>query len=128
MNKRILVIDDDQAIRKAFLLALDDTDYTVDVAESGIVGLEKINNREYYLIFLDLKMPVMNGVETLRQIRQHYPKLLVYIVTAFHQEFFHDLKPLAHVGIGFELLSKPVGIEQIVEVADAALKTVGVYK
>ena len=122
MNKNILVIDDDQAIRKAFLLALHDTDYIVDVAESGIVGLEKINNRQYFLVFLDLKMPEMNGVETLRQIRKINPELLVYIVTAFHQEFFNDLKPLASAGIGFELLSKPVGIEQIVEVADAALK------
>ena len=121
---KILVIDDDLAVRKAFLLALEDTSYAVDTAESGEIGLDKLKEIQFGLIFLDLKMPGMNGVETLRKIREIKPKLIVYIVTAFHQEYLAELKPLAKLGIGFELLSKPVGNDQIVEVADSVLAAI----
>ncbi len=124
MYKRILIIDDDQAVRKAFLLALEDTGYAVDTAESGEIGLGKIKEIQFDLIFLDLKMPGMNGVETLRKIREITPQMTVYIVTAFHQEYLAELKPLAKTGIGFELLSKPVGIDQIVEVASSVLEAI----
>ncbi|CDZ76855.1 Mycobacterial persistence regulator A [Legionella massiliensis] len=117
MNKAILAIDDDQAIRKSFVYALEETDFNIEVAESGEIGINKIKTGNYQLVFLDLKMPGMNGVETLKKIRETHPDLTVYIVTAFHPEYFAELKPLSTVGIGFELLNKPVGAEEIIEVA-----------
>ncbi len=67
MGKHILVIDDDEAIRGSFQLALEDTDYNVDTSESAKEGIEKVQSKKYDLIFLDLKMPGRSGIETLRR-------------------------------------------------------------
>ncbi len=62
MSKRILVIDDDLAIRKSFALTLEDAGRQVDTSESGEEGVDKASNTKYDLIFLDLKVPGINSV------------------------------------------------------------------
>jgi CheY-like chemotaxis protein len=119
MNKRILVIDDDEAVRKSFILALEDTGYQVETVESGEKGIEKLGDTGYDLVFLDLKMPGLNGVQTLRKLRQMDPLVPVYIVTAFHKEFFKDLKLLSDDGIAFDLLRKPIGSDEIVQLTES---------
>ena len=121
MNKQILVIDDDAAIRKSFHLALEDTAFKVDSAESGEKGIEMERQVSYDLIFLDLKMPGLNGVETLRKIRENNQEVPVYIITAFHDEYFADLKKIQADRIHFELLAKPLDSGQIVAITQAVL-------
>ena len=120
--KRILEIDDDNAIRKAFALALEDTPYKLDAAESGEKGIEMEQNHKYNLIFLDLKMPGLNGVETLRELRKISKDTPVYIVTAFYKEFLEGLKAVSDDGLNFELLKKPIGGDEIVLVARSVLE------
>ncbi len=127
MTKRILVIDDDLSIRKSFVLALSSMPYDVDTAESGEKGIEMERKSRYDLIFLDLKMPGINGVETLRRLRKTAKETPVYIVTAFHKEFFGELKEAAADGIDFEVLSKPIGIEQITLVTRTALENPEIF-
>ncbi len=122
MSKRILVIDDDEAVRKSFILALEDTAYQVEAVESGEKGIEKVEGDGYSLVFLDLKMPGLNGVQTLRRLRQLNTYVPVYIVTAFHKEFFKDLKMLSEDGIAFDLLRKPIGSDEIVELTESMLR------
>jgi DNA-binding response OmpR family regulator len=121
MSKRILIIDDDLAIRKSFVLALEDTGFLVDTAESGEKGIEMQARDSYQLIFLDLKMPGMNGVETLRKIRANDTEIPVYIITAFHNEFLGELREVQTDGIVFELLRKPLDSAQIVKVTEDIL-------
>ena len=121
-NKRILVIDDNEAIRKSFTLALEDADYSVDTAESGQKGIELAKLTKYDLIFLDLKMPGMNGVDTLRELRKMDPKVPVFILTAFYKEFFGQLKELEEDGIEYEILNKPIGSDQIVFLTKSVLQ------
>jgi len=125
--KRILVIDDDNAVRKAFALALEDTPYKLDGAESGEKGIEMEQNNKYNLIFLDLKMPGINGVETLRRIRKTSRDTPVYIVTAFYKEFFDGLKEIRDEELDFELLNKPIGADNIVMIAKSVLEGPEVY-
>ena len=114
MSERILVIDDEKAARMSFILALKDTGFEVDTAESGEKGLQMKNDAEYDLIFLDLKMPGMNGIETLRQIRKTDKKVPIYIFTAFHKEFLDELKIAQKEMLSFEVLKKPIGADLIV--------------
>lgn len=121
MDRSILVIDDDEAVRKSFILALEETAHRVDTAESGEKGIEKVETTAYDLIFLDLKMPGLNGIQTLRQLRQRDTSVPVYIVTAFHKEFLKDLKLLSDDGIEFDLLRKPIGSDEIVQLTESML-------
>jgi CheY-like chemotaxis protein len=115
MEKKILVIDDDKAIRNSFVLTFEDTDCEVETAESGLQGIEKIKNNRFNLVFLDLKMPQMDGVETLRRIREFNNTLLIYIFTAFHRDFFMELDKAASDGLRFEIVQKPLDSEQLKE-------------
>ena len=121
MEGRILVIDDDEAVRKSFTLALEDSEYHVDTAESGERGIEMQQKEGYGLVFLDLKMPGLSGIETLRELRKVTPDLSIYIVTAFHKEFLSGLQDLKDEGHFFELVRKPIGADEIVEIIKAAL-------
>ncbi len=127
MSKRILVIDDDLAIRKSFALALEDANCQVDTAESGKEGIDKVSNTEYDLIFLDLKMPGINGVETLIRMRDGGYKMPVYIITAFHEEFIDQLRIAADKGYEFEVMQKPIMSEDLVRITEAILQGARAY-
>ena len=61
-------------------------------------------------------MPGINGTEVLKSIRKDNQVIPIYVVTAFHKEFFKDLQAIRQAGMFFDLLDKPVGSEQIVAV------------
>ena len=122
MRKLILVIDDEEAVRKSFLLGLEDSGYEVWTAASGEGGLQRIRERKPDLIYLDLKMPGLGGVETLREIRKSHKDIPVYIVTAFIREFLDQLSLAAKEGIRFELINKPIGSDQILKISRAVLE------
>ena len=121
MSKKVLVIDDEQSVRNAFVLALEDTDCEVDTAKNGAEGVEKFGDGGYDLVFLDLKMPVMDGSTALRRIREVDQSVPVYIVTAFHKEYFDELKEAKRAGAAFELLHKPVSGDDIRLVTETVL-------
>jgi len=124
-SKRILVIDDEEAVRKSFLLALEETGYQVDAAASGEEGVHMWKKDPYDLVFLDLKMPGMNGVETLRALRRMDREVPIYIVTAFYGEFFEQLKDAEKDNIDFEIMRKPIGGDGIRFVAKSILEGPG---
>ena len=107
MNKRILVIDDDTGIRESLFLVLNDAGYQVDTAESGEQGIVKVKRNNYDLIFLDIKMAGMDGIETLQEIRKIGKKIPVYIITAFQREYFRQLEDAKQNGMDFEVIEKP---------------------
>lgn len=119
-QKNILVIDDEAAVRRAFELALEDDDYNVTTVDSGEKGVAEVS-KGYQLVFLDLKMPGMNGVQTLKKIREQFPDLPVYIVTAFHKEFLTELDEVRKLGLTFQLLRKPIGSVEIQALAQSVL-------
>ncbi len=122
MNERILVIDDDSAVRKSFALTLEDVGFQVDMAQSGEEGVDEASNTKYDLIFLDLKMPGINGVETLIRLRDNGHKMPIYIITAFHEEFMDQLRVATTEGYGFEVMQKPIMSEDLVRITEAILE------
>ena len=65
---KILIIDDERSIRNSLKEILDDEGYDVDVAENGQQGIEMVEKEKYDVVFCDIKMPVMDGVETLAKL------------------------------------------------------------
>ena len=77
----ILIVDDDEAIRSAFALALRGAGYRVMVAGDGLEALEVTRRENPALILLDLEMPVVNGWQTLERLRKNGFTQSVIILT-----------------------------------------------
>jgi len=117
MSISILVIDDEEVIRKSFILALEGTGYNVETVESGEKGIEKARETNFDLIFLDLRMPGLDGVETLRELWKIGQTVPIYITTAFYEDFVDQLQSAADDAISFYLLKKPVDGDEIRSIA-----------
>jgi DNA-binding response OmpR family regulator len=122
MSRKILVVDDEESVRKSFLLALETSGYRVDTAPAGEEGVAMFEKESYDLVYLDLKMPGIDGVETLKRIRALNGDVPVYIVTAFHREFFDSLCGARKEDLSFELLRKPVERDQIIRITRGILE------
>jgi CheY-like chemotaxis protein len=120
MLNKILVIDDDPAVRSAFKLILEEDGFAVRAADDGVRGIEMVNAERPDLIFLDLRMPGIDGVETLRRLKAIDNTLNVYIVTAFASDYMDQLKDAHDEGLQFELASKPLSSAQIRNIAQVA--------
>jgi excisionase family DNA binding protein len=80
---RILVIDDDELVTFLFKQTLEDQGHTVVTVGNGATGIQYVKQWDFDLVFLDLKMPGMDGAEVLRQIRGIRPGLPVTIITGY---------------------------------------------
>ena len=113
-NLRILVVDDIFTNRYLLSELIKLTGNEVVLAENGEEAIQILENEEIHLIFMDIEMPVMNGIETTQHIRNKlsYPKnaLPVIALTAHNPDlFFEDFSD-----VGFdELITKPYSVEKI---------------
>jgi len=79
----ILVIDDDEDIRKVLSEILKDNRYNADSAETGRQALRKAEEKFYNLALIDIKLPDMNGVVLLTKIKETKPKMRKIIITGY---------------------------------------------
>lgn len=82
-KQRILVVDDEKNVRLTVPQALEPIGIPVDTAVNGEEALEKLEHQEYTMMFLDLKMPGIDGMDVLRRIGHDRPGLRVIIITAY---------------------------------------------
>ncbi|MEW6213847.1 MAG: response regulator [Nitrospirota bacterium] len=80
---KILVIDDEDIVLISCQRALTSEGYDVKMAKSGIDGLKIIENESFNLALVDIKMPDMDGMEVLRQIKRKWPDTEVIIITGY---------------------------------------------
>lgn len=84
--RKVLVIDDDPVVGKSFDRVLSPKGYAVISAASGADALEKLAKEDYDVVFTDIKMPEMDGIEVARRIKASRPWLPVVIVTGYGSE------------------------------------------
>ena len=70
-NKKVLIVDDSKINLKVAETLMKPYNFNIDTAINGLEAIEKVNNQKYDLIFMDIMMPKMNGVETLYKLREH---------------------------------------------------------
>ncbi len=80
---RILIIDDDENIRKVVSAILRDKGYDVDTAETGNQAIAKTHENTYDLMLADIRLPDMEGTELLTKVRDTTPKIRKVIVTGY---------------------------------------------
>ncbi|MGD9000286.1 MAG: response regulator [Granulosicoccaceae bacterium] len=124
--QQILVIDDDESVRDAISLALEKEGYAIATAVDGEQGLSIAQDSRPDLVFLDIRMPGIDGVETMRRLCHIYPDLNIYIVTAFYDDYLKPLAELSEDGFDFEIVQKPVGADQLRQLASGALRGPGI--
>ena len=111
-NKPILVVDDEKNIRLTVSQTLESLGLKTDCASTGEEALAKLREKEFGLILLDLNMPVVDGVEVLRQVREYRPDLRVIVMTAYGtRELAVEAMKLGAV----DLIRKPFVPEEIRE-------------
>jgi len=81
-NESILVVDDEKNIRMTLSQSLEPLKIAVQTAVNGEEALQKLRESTYRLVFLDLKMPGMDGMDVLHRIKEEWPKIRVIIITA----------------------------------------------
>ena len=116
----LLFIEDDDAIRLALTLALEDEGYAVREASDGRSGIEQLREREPDLVLLDLRLPDMSGFDVCRQIRAT-SVVPIIIVTA--QTDTHDLVAGLEAGAD-DYVTKPVVPKELAARIRAALRRV----
>ena len=82
-ENRILIVDDEESMRRFLSILLEKEGYQVSLASSGEEALQQLKERSFGLLITDLKMPGMNGVELLEHVTTSDPTLPVVILTAF---------------------------------------------
>jgi len=79
----IMIVDDERIIRESFFHWFQKSGHKVATAASGKKALEKLEETPYDLLFVDIKMPGMDGIELLAAVRERYPETMVIIITAY---------------------------------------------
>jgi CheY-like chemotaxis protein len=119
LEKRILIVDDDDAIRLLLLTVLQKRGYRVDTARNGEEAVERSRHCRYSIVLLDLMMPRMSGYEFLDQI-ESWPedqRPIVLVLTAGSEP--RNLNPNIVAGT----IRKPFDIELLVDTVGACIRT-----
>jgi CheY-like chemotaxis protein len=77
----ILVIDDDPAVRMTIKLVLERERHAVTLAADGAAGMKTLAAGGFDLLIVDIFMPGMDGIETIREVRKHQPKLPAIVIS-----------------------------------------------
>lgn len=118
-NREILVVDDETAIRELFKDTLGRAGYAVICAGSAEEALEILKKRNRYVMFFDIKLAGMSGIELCREVRKDNHIALVFAMTGYAGLFeLSDCR-----GAGFDdYFPKPIRVETILEAAREAFE------
>ena len=116
---KIMLVDDEERFLKTTKKLIEKKGYGVLTAQSGNEALEKLKLQNVHVVILDVKMPGMDGNETLKAIKSLYPLVEVIMLTG------HATVDSAIVGLksgAFDYLMKPADIDEIIEKAIEAFE------
>jgi DNA-binding response OmpR family regulator len=125
MNRKILVVDDERSIRDLFTSALSDAGYDVYLAENGEVALDILGKQDIELIFLDLKLFGMNGIELCRQIRKTRPIAIIYAMTGWSGLF--EIEECREAGFD-DYFKKPISLDTLLRSVEDAFEKLRRWK
>ena len=108
MEKSILIVDDAAPVRELLASALSKRGYSVTTAASAKAALAQLQENYFHVMFVDLHMPDMSGVELCERIRRHYPLSFMYAMTAYVSIF--ALTECREAGFD-DYFVKPINIE-----------------
>ena len=118
MSHSILVVDDEISIQKSLAGILRDEGYDVSLATNGLQAIRMVEEDPPDLIFLDIVMPGIDGIETLKRIKERHPEIYVIIISAYGT--IETAVKAIKFG-AFDLIEKPLSLDKVVLTAKHAL-------
>ncbi len=118
-NARILVVDDDESIRKILSTILEDEGYNVETARTGREAIEKTKTKFYNLAMIDIRLPDLEGTKLLTRMKDTTPKMIKIIVTGYPS--LQNAIEAVNKGADSYIL-KPFNIEKVLKTIRANLK------
>ena len=111
----ILIVDNESSFRKSLSDILEEKGYATTTADNGLRALKLLDERPFDVVLMDVRMPVMNGVEAYKQIKRIRPSTAIFFMTAF------GLEDLANDMIGqdaYKVITKPYDIDALINMID----------
>jgi CheY-like chemotaxis protein/Ran GTPase-activating protein (RanGAP) involved in mRNA processing and transport len=125
LKRKVLVIDDSNVTRKLVKRAFEKADFIVDTAADGAEGVEKLKQSIYDIAFMDIDMPIMNGFEATKKLREWEDKMRpgarqpICALTAAYVDDFERSELMKFKEAGLDVMeSKPCNIPRLFKVVD----------
>ena len=116
---KILIVDDEETLRLLLRHELEQRGFDVDEAESGEIAIEKLQENHFNVVLLDIRMPGMNGMEVLRNVRQNNLADKVIMLTGVDEmKIARDSLTLG----ANDFLTKPYDIKTLLACINRVLK------
>lgn len=114
-ERKVLFVDDDVSILKLLKNVFEKRGYKVDTAENAEDTLSILKNEEYPVMFFDIVMPGMNGIDLLKKVIKIYPNSFIYAVTGYPTQFERE----GCLAVGFtDYFAKPLDLEKLLKAAE----------
>src|ERR1035437_9020940 len=117
-KNRILIVDDDDVVRRSYLRSLEGTSCQVAAARDGEEALHTMEQNPFDVVLLDMRMPGQDGLSVLRTIKHKWPESEVVIITGYPT--VDSAKEAVRLG-AYDYVAKPVGPQDVINVADGAM-------
>jgi DNA-binding response OmpR family regulator len=122
MRKKILIIEDDEEMCEELIEILEDEGHTVKAVFNGITGKKEIENKNFDILLLDIKIPGLNGFEILKNLKQQKKKRKTIVLTG--RPINEDITQYEHnrdkedelLKSASAVINKPFKIEQLLEI------------
>jgi CheY-like chemotaxis protein len=119
MERNVLIVDDDVTVRDMFHDVFSDAGYSISLATNGEEALRILNEEKIMVMFLDLKLFGMDGIELCRQIRKMNHMAIIYAITGWAGLF--EIEECREAGFD-DFFVKPVKINQMLDAVEEAFK------
>lgn len=119
---RILVIDDQEPIRRIVRRALEQQGHEVFDASDGEIGMDILETQSFEVVITDIFMPGQDGIVTLRQIRKRFPAVKVIVISGGDSSGMLDLRKDAELLGAVSSLQKPFNAREVIDKVDEALQ------
>ena len=118
-NANILVVDDEEVVRRGFQRVLASGCWHVETAGTGEQALQAMETRPYDIVLLDLRMPGMDGMSVLKTMKRRWPEGEVIVVTGYPS--VDTAKEAIRLG-ACDYLAKPLAPGEVIEAANSAME------
>lgn len=115
---KILIVDDEEVVRRSYLRALSQERCNVTATTNGTDALKTMGNESFDVVLLDQRMPGMDGMTVLKQIKANWPESEVIMITGYPG--VEAAKEAVRLG-AYDYLAKPVGPDEVIQAANGAM-------